>query len=153
MILLSSIQLFFMETGQATTHRRDIISNAVRKIGTLVTAGGFLEWGECFVCWNRGGGRGRKNQSWKREVNIGVLPVMKTHLWSFVLQLTWPNLTYFIIEISKQTTSFCSWLKQLVKLHNILYNSSSLVFSKIVNNLIVGHKNHRNKQFFQYLRA
>ena len=34
---------FFVETGQATTDRRDVILQAVWKMGMWVTAGGFLE--------------------------------------------------------------------------------------------------------------
>ena len=46
MFVLSSIQLlFFAETEQARTHRRDIILHAVLKVETWVTAGSF--YAEC----------------------------------------------------------------------------------------------------------
>ena len=37
----SSVQLFFAETAQATTRRRDVTLHAVLKVGMWVTVGGF----------------------------------------------------------------------------------------------------------------
>ena len=49
-IVLVVYNCFFVETGQATTHWRDVISHSVWKNGTWVTAGGFPEWGGV-LCW------------------------------------------------------------------------------------------------------
>ena len=73
--LLGVVYIFFAETGQATMHQGDIISRAVWKIGRGLLGETCRSEGECFVGQKRGGIR--KYRSWKTEVNIWVLPVIK----------------------------------------------------------------------------
>ena len=57
-------------------HQHDIILHAVWKKRMWVTAGSFPEWGRV-GCWLKVRGEKAEYQSWKTEVNIGVLPLYK----------------------------------------------------------------------------
>ena len=136
----SSIQLFYLR--KLARHQIEVILLAVLKIGMWVTAGGFLEWG-LVLSLPKERGKKRKYRSWKTEVNIGALLVIKLNSGLIVCYAN-HGLNYVSEYWTTKSLLFRSWvfrsrlllflLKGLNSLKWISYNLIMIFFTILAPN-------------------